>query len=403
LAVVTRLAGAGTTIWEDSAMHRRVVWLTSLTLVLVGVPAQFAQSDFSVKLFEGKLRPKFRIQLDDDNLAKLRNNDREYVRATIDVGDAQYAEVGFHLKGAVGSYRGFDDKPAMTLKFDKFRKGQKFHGLDKLHLNNSVQDLSFLSEVLCAELFLAANVPTARGAHAVVELQGKPRGLYVLKEGYDTAFLKRHFGDSKGNLYDGGFLTDIDGNIKKSGGANADDRADLQALLAACREPDRARRVERLDKLLDLDRFISMMAVEVMTWHWDGYGMKHNNYRIYHDPKSDKMVFLPHGMDQMFYEPNGGIQPPMHGLVARALFEVPELRRRYYHRLGELSSRHFTVEKMAKRIDELRERVQPMAEEVSPRLGRQFEQQANHLKARVRARAEFVDKQIKAKLEQMGN
>jgi spore coat protein H len=382
-------------------MQLHLVWLSSLMLALVGAPAQFAQSDLSVKLFEGKLSPKFRIQLDDDNLAKLRINDREYVRATIDVGDAQYAEVGFHLKGAAGSYRSIDDKPAMTLKFDKFRKRQKFNGLDKLHLNNSVQDPSYLTEILCAELFLAANVPTARGAHAVVELQGKSRGLYVLKEGYDSAFLKRHFGNSTGNLYDGGFLTDIDGNIKKSGGANADDRADLQALLAACREPDRAQRVERLDKLLDLDRFISMMAVEVMTWHWDGYGMKNNNYRIYHDPKSDKMVFLPHGMDQMFYDPHGGIQPPMQGIVARALFEAPEMRRRYYRRMGELSSQHFTGEKMSKRIDELRERVQPIATEISDRLGRQFEQQANHLKQRVQARAEFVDKQIRAKLEQM--
>lgn len=384
-------------------MTRRQLGLSGLILIGVAAPAQIAQSDSSSKLFDGRIVPKFKIQLDDDNLAKIRTNDREYVRASIEDGNAKYADVGFHLKGAVGSYRPFDDKPALTLKFDKFRKGQSFHGQDKVHLNNSVQDASYLCEMICAELFLAANVPTARGTHAIVELQDRPRGLYVLKEGYDSAFLKRNFGDATGNLYDGGFLTDIDGNIKKSGGANAEDRADLQALLAACREPDRAKRIERLDKLLDLDRFISMMAIEVMTWHWDGYGMKHNNYRIYHDPKSDKMVFLPHGMDQMFYDPHGGIQPPMNGIVARALFEVPEMRRRYYHRMGKLSAEQFTVAKMEKRLDELRERVHLIATEVSPRLGRQFEAQAHHLKQRVVARAEFVDKQIKAKLEQMKN
>ena len=99
-----------------------------------------------------------------------------------------------------------------------------------------------------------------------------------------------------------------------------------------------------------------MMSLEVMAWHWDGYGMKSNNYRIYHDPKTDKLVFIPHGMDQMFGVPwgdmRGAISPPMGALVSRALFEVPEMRKRDYRRVGELSSTIFTAEKMTKRIDE---------------------------------------------------
>jgi spore coat protein CotH len=375
--------------------------------IVAGLVAAFAgaaeapKAEESAAFFKSGPIPRLKISLDDDNLKQLHASARAYVRCTVTDGTTTWADVGLHLKGAAGSFRPFEGKPALTLKFDKFQQGQRFHGLDKVHLNNSVQDPAYLTEILCGELFLAAKAPTARGTHAVVELQGKKRGLFVLKEGYDTTFLKHHFKDASGHLYDGGFIADIDSPIKQSGSAGAPDHADLKALAAACREPDLTQRVERIGKLLDVDRFITMMALEVMTWHWDGYGMKSNNYRIYHDPKSDKLVFIPHGMDQMFWEPQGAISPPMGGLVARALFESPEMRKRYYKRVGELAATIFTAEKLIQRIDEIHDRVRPTAAEIDPDFARQFDRQVADLKERVKVRTEFVDKQIKAKLEQI--
>src|SRR5205823_12961576 len=98
--------------------------------------------------------------------------------------------------------------------------------------------------------------------------------------------------------------------------------APLQALVAAAREPNLSERMKRLEGTLDLDRFLSMLAMEVMTWHWDGYGIHRNNYRVYHDPQSDKVILFPCGMHQMFWEPEGAIFPPMKGLIARSLLEI---------------------------------------------------------------------------------
>src|SRR5260370_8404096 len=97
--------------------------------------------------------------------------------------------------------------------------------------------------------------------------------------------------------------------------------APLKAVVAAAQEPDPAKRIQRLEQTLDLDRFLSFIAMEDMTWHWDGYAMKRNNYRVYHDPDTDKIVFFAHGMDQMFWEPNGPIIPfSKDGLVAPSLW-----------------------------------------------------------------------------------
>src|SRR3989442_7030369 len=71
---------------------------------------------------------------------EMKPGDRVPVPATVREGTLVYTNVALHLKGAAGSFRPVDDKPGFTLNFDKLAKGQRFHGLEKISLNNSVQD-----------------------------------------------------------------------------------------------------------------------------------------------------------------------------------------------------------------------------------------------------------------------
>lgn len=356
-------------------------------------------ADASDRFFGGPIRT-FEITLDEADLKALRQKEREYVRASVTDGEKTYRGVGVHLKGAAGSFRRFDDKPALTLNFDKFAAGQRYHGIDKLHLNNSVQDSTYLAEIICGGMFLAAGVPAARGTHALVELQGRKRGLYVLKEGFDKTFLKRHFKNAGGDLYDGGFLADIDRPVRKaSSGRPAAEQVELKTLAAACREPDLARRAEKLNKLLDVDRFLSLAALEVMTWHWDGYAMHANNYRVYHDPDSGKMTVFPHGMDQMFGNTGGSIEPPSGGLIARRMFQMPDYRDRYFVRVTELLRTVFVPDKLDERVDELVDRLKTVLEPIDANLARNIVAGAKHLKDRMRRRAESIDKQLAARVK----
>ena len=260
-----------------------------------------------------------------------------------------------------------------------------------------------MTEILCRELFAAAGVPVARAGHARVELNVRDAGLYVLVEGYNKRFLKQHFRDASGHLYDSEFMHDVGEPLKcsrvktlKRGAPSSDfgaaralkresveglkrespNRADLQALAAACEErlltptlssdeEERGRdsRLRSLESLLDMDRFYSFLALEIMTCHFDGYARGINNYRIYHEPEgealeresvqawkredgestphpgpllgrggegSGKMVFMPHGMDQMFYQPESSLFPELKGVVAKAVLETAEGRRRNF-------------------------------------------------------------------------
>jgi hypothetical protein len=69
------------------------------------------------------------------------------VHVTVREGEQVYQDVALHLKGSY-SFREIDDKPSLTLNFDKFVQGRTFHGMSKIHLNNSAQDASGLSETL---------------------------------------------------------------------------------------------------------------------------------------------------------------------------------------------------------------------------------------------------------------
>src|SRR5687768_479503 len=94
------------------------------------------------EIFDNKTILPIRIEIASNEMAVLRRNDRQDVRATVYEGSNVWREVGLHVKGAAGSRvpRGIDDKAALTLNFQKFTPGQRFHGLRKIHLNNSVQD-----------------------------------------------------------------------------------------------------------------------------------------------------------------------------------------------------------------------------------------------------------------------
>src|SRR5207247_1606771 len=104
----------------------------------------------------------------------------------------------------------------------------------------------------------------------------------------------------------------------------SNEQADLKKLAEAAREADPAARLKKLDALLDLDRFISFAAAEILVWHYSGYSMARNHYRIYHDPPTDRMVFIPHGLDQLFSKANAPLVPEWKGLVSKAVLANPE-------------------------------------------------------------------------------
>ncbi len=348
-------------------------------------------------LFSGGKVLQISIELTNESLESLRRDGRKYVSATLKEGVKIYGKVAVHLRGAAGSTRSIDDKPGLTLNMDKFVDGQKFHGMDKWYLTNSVQDPTYANELVCGEMFREAGVPAARFAHAIVEINGRKRGLYCIKEGYDSVFFKRYFGNGNGNFYDGGFLRDIDQPLELNAGKNdVPEQTDLKALLKAANENDPAERFKKMEILLDMERFLSYLAMTTITDDWDGYARNRNNYRIYHDPKRNKIVFIPSGMDQMFRNPSSSVMPGYGGLVARRLIETPEGKRRYLARLRQVIQTVSKPEVRIKRLEVLEAQLKPSLTSVDQGAGNDYPNRINEFKRAIRERAKSLVEQLKS-------
>lgn len=324
-------------------------------------------SDESDAFFAGPEIRQITLELDESEAEKLRSDARVYVKCKLKDDAMEAMQVGLKLKGAAGSFRELDDRPAFTINVNKYRKQQRYYMLEKFYLNNSVQDESYYSEWLCAWICRQLHLPAPRITFAHVHLGDRDLGLYVLKEGFDEAFIARHFKESDGSLYDGGFVQDVDVDLEKDLGSPKDDLSDLVRLRAACLEPDMEVQRTAIEQTLDIDAFLTFMAFEMMACHWDGYVANKNNYRIYF-PKSSGAWFLPHGMDQMFQDVEFSLFEPREPLATRAVRGQSDWNDRYRARVRELLP-EFEPVKLIGLIEQLEERLRPELLKLDPNCG----------------------------------
>ncbi len=360
--------------------------------------ASAADDEMAGEFFQSGYPPTLSIHLADGAADRLRENPRGSVPCTLTVdGDTTHEDVAIRLKGAAGSFQDLDGKPAFTLTMDRFRPGRRFHGLDKFHLNNSVQDASLLDEWLGGALFRAAGIPAARVTHARVILDDRDLGMYVFKEALDHDFLKRHFDDSSGNLYDGGSGVDIDTLSERDVGKNGVPGADLKALAAACRTEDPDQRWAAIEERLDVTEFITFMALELMTAHWDGYTTAHNNYRIYIDPgNGGRARFIPHGMDQILGDPQAPILDPPPTLVAAAVMDNPAWRNAFREKVRELLPLFDADGRLLPLLEEQAGRLRPVVAESGEEALAAWDEAVSDLRQRIAAREENLREQASA-------
>ena len=383
------------------SLLRRALMLLAVALPAARLPAQDDADD----VFAMNVVPRLEIRLDDEAAERLRADPRRYVPCTLverlrdDGGeerDVVHEEVAIRLKGSAGSFQSLDEKPGFTLNMDAWHPGRRFHGLDKFHLNNAVQDPTLLHEWLGGELFRSAGIPAARVTHARVILGGRDLGIYVLKEAIDHDFLERSFDRAGGNLYDGGSGVDLDGLVERDEGRDGPPGADVARLVEACRTEDAEARRAAIGELLDVDAFLDFVALELMAWHWDGATIGHNNYRLYFDPGRDgRAVFIPHGMDQLFGDPGAPILDMPGTIVAGAVMREPQWRENFRSKVRDHLPR-FAPGRLLPAIDGAADRLRPAVAATGDEALAAWEEAIGDLRARVEARHASLVEQAEA-------
>jgi spore coat protein H len=384
--------------WSTSAPRAARSAFVAAAIAAVGAfatgQAKPVQARDEASALFGKPRiVRIRIQLDESQKQQLRERPREYAKATLVVDDERFEAVGIKIKGAAGSTREFDDRPAFTVSLKKHGDDKRFFGLAKFHLNNAAQDDSRLSDWIGHFVFDAAGYPAPRVTHARVREGDRDLGIYVLREAFDEQFVARWFGDATGNLYDGGFCQDVDADLQKDEGNGPDDHSDLRALAALCVGVDRDR-VAELTEAIDLQRFVDFCALEMMLAHWDGYVGNANNYRLW-IPAKGGAVFLPHGMDQLLQDEGHSILAHPPAKVASAVMQQPSFRKRYRERIRELLPL-FAPQKILSRLEPIAAMLKREHATLGDDAERAYGDAVRGMKDRVEARHRSLLAQAKA-------
>ncbi len=337
--------------------------------------------------------PSVEFSFDPEEWDYLHRDNRRYCKATMTEGAKTYKSAALKLKGSAGSFQGPEGKPGLTLNFDYYKGGEPFHGLKKIHFNNGAQDQTFLFEQIAGEMARQAGVPASRCSHGFVKFQGRDLGLYVVKEAFTKEFLSAFYKKVDGDLYDGGFVRDIDENTEKDQG-DPKDKTALKELIAACNEGDNAKRWDRLGKILDVDLFASYHAMEAILCHWDGYSFNRNNYRFYRDPDSGKFSFFLHGMDQAFNDVNFSLAGDGGASVCNAFMRCPEGTRLYKAKLHAIYENVLKPIDWSARVAEVGGKVRAALEEKNPQWAKDYTGQINSARERVRQRIAIVGKLV---------
>ena len=224
----------------------------------------------------------------------------EYISCTAVIDGEAFYQVGLRAKGN-NSLRLTEEyglsRYSLKLEFDHYQDGGNYYGLDKLSLDASFQDNSYLKSFLVYDMMAFMGVPTPLCSFVWVTVNGQPWGLFLAIEEPEEAFARRNFGAGHGQLYKPDYrsledenadvaLRYVDGDPASYpnifGNAKFDtDEADQARLIEALRVLDSG---ENLETAVDVDEVLRYFAVQVFAMNWDSYlGHTGHNYFLYEE------------------------------------------------------------------------------------------------------------------------
>ena len=293
--------------------HRQIDRLCALAMALalaltgllffgeaLGLQPASAAPEYSYRLFDGSRVHTVDIQVEDWAQFIAEAPEEEYIPCTVSVDGEEFRQVGLRAKGN-NSRRLTEEyglsRYSLKLEFDHYVDGGNYHGLDKLSLDASFQDNSYLKTWLVFDMMDYMGVPTPLRSYVWVTVNGRPWGLFLAIEEPEEAFARRNFGVNHGQLYKPDYTSlnaenadvalryvdddpDSYPNIFDNGKFNVDEDDQTRLIQAL----ETLASGENLEQAVDVDEVLRYFVVQVFVMNWDSYlGHTGHNYFLYEE------------------------------------------------------------------------------------------------------------------------
>ena len=128
----------------------------------------------------------------------------EYSPCNVVIDGESVKNVGIRAKGntSLSSVKSMDSsRYSFKIEFDQYDNTKSYHGLDKLCLNNIIQDNTYMKDYLAYTLMSDLGVDSPLCSYVYITVNGEDWGLYLAVEGIEDSFLQRNYGSKPGELY----------------------------------------------------------------------------------------------------------------------------------------------------------------------------------------------------------
>ena len=170
----------------------------------IGISVVTRAVKYESTLFDTSYVHRIDIVMDDwDSFLETCENE-EYAVCTVAVDGAKHANIAIRAKGntSLSSVKNSGtDRYSFKLEFDRYEAGNTLDGLDKLCLNNLIQDNTMMKDYIVYRLMDDFGADSPLCSFAYLTVNGEDWGLYLAVEGIEDSFLSRNYGSDTGELY----------------------------------------------------------------------------------------------------------------------------------------------------------------------------------------------------------
>ena len=169
-----------------------------------GIQAADKVMGYEERLFDAENVHTIDIIIDDWDAFLATCQSEEYSVCNVLIDGEAYTNVGIRGKGntslstvsSLGSSR-----YSFKIEFDQYDNTKSYYGLDKLCLNNIIQDNTYMKDFLAYQMMEEFGVDAPLCSYVYITVNGEDWGLYLAVEGIEDGFLQRNYGNDYGELY----------------------------------------------------------------------------------------------------------------------------------------------------------------------------------------------------------
>ncbi len=290
-----------------AAVAACVLAVLFLSAEQLGIRAASSAPEYSRRLFDDSYVHTLDIRIGDWDAFLAAATEENYTECDVEIDGEVFSSVGLRAKGnnslrLVNEY-GLE-RYSLKIEFDHFQDGNTYYGLDKLSLDSSYQDNSYMKNYLAYDMMDYMGVPSPLCSYVWVTVNGEDWGLFLAVEEPEEAFARRNYGADHGKLYKPDYRSLEAENRDVALQYTTEDPADYDNIFRNAKfdidAEDQARLIGALKTLsegtdlesaVNVDEVLRYFTVQVFVVNLDSYlGRTGHNYFLYEEDRIISML-----------------------------------------------------------------------------------------------------------------